>query len=176
MNMPDFNNLDPNNMQEKADEVVANAEKVINEAEPQPQPQPEQQPQPEAPQYQVPPQPQQPQYQQPQQPYGQQPQQPYGQQPQYQQPQQPYGQYPYQPPMGGYEQKSKLVAGLLGIFLGSIGIHNFYLGLTSRAVIQIVVSVVTCGVGGVWGFIEGILILCGNYHNNVDANGVPLKE
>lgn len=26
------------------------------------------------------------------------------------------------------EQKSKLVAGLLGIFLGGFGIHNFYLG------------------------------------------------
>lgn len=77
-----------------------------------------------------------------------------------------------QPIMG--EQKSKLAAGLLGIFLGSIGIHNFYLGFTSKAVIQIIVTVVTCGLGGIWGFIEGILILAGSM--NKDANGVPLKD
>jgi TM2 domain-containing membrane protein YozV len=72
------------------------------------------------------------------------------------------------------EQKSKIAAGLLGIFLGYLGIHNFYLGFTNRAIIQIVVSVVTCGVGGIWGFVEGILILVGNI--NVDAKGIPLKD
>ncbi len=85
----------------------------------------------------------------------------------------PNGQYPPQPPAGGYQQKEKLVAGLLGIFLGSFGIHNFYLGFTTKAIIQIVVTIVTCGIGGLWGFIEGILILTGNI--NVDANGIPLK-
>ena len=82
--------------------------------------------------------------------------------------------------MGGYAgagagaPKSKMVAGLLGIFLGSFGIHNFYLGFTKKAIIQIVVTVVTCGIGGIWGFIEGILILCGNI--SADANGVPLTQ
>lgn len=71
-------------------------------------------------------------------------------------------------------QKSKLVAGLLGIFLGGWGIHNFYLGNTKKAIIQIVVSLVTCGIGGIWGFVEGILILIGNI--NTDANGNPLKD
>lgn len=72
------------------------------------------------------------------------------------------------------ELKSKLVAGLLGIFLGGWGIHNFYLGNTSRAVIQIVVTLVTCGMGSLWGLIEGIMILCGKI--NTDANGNPLKD
>ena len=72
------------------------------------------------------------------------------------------------------EAKSKMAAGLLGIFLGSIGIHNFYLGNTSRGVIQIVVTLVTCGFGGIWGLIEGIMILAGSI--NTDANGVPLKD
>lgn len=71
-------------------------------------------------------------------------------------------------------EKSKLAAGLLGIFLGAYGIHNFYLGFTKKAVIQIVVSLVTCGVGGLWGFIEGIMILCDKI--NVDANGKKLKS
>ena len=72
------------------------------------------------------------------------------------------------------EAKSKMAAGLLGIFLGAWGIHNFYLGNTSRGVIQIVVTIVTCGIGGIWGLIEGIMILCGSI--NTDANGVPLQD
>ena len=76
-------------------------------------------------------------------------------------------------PVAG-EQKSKLAAGLLGIFLGGIGVHNFYLGFTGKAIAQIVVTVVTCGVGSIWGLIEGILILCGSM--NKDANGNPLSD
>lgn len=72
------------------------------------------------------------------------------------------------------EQKSRIVAGLLGIFLGLFGVHNFYLGNTTRAIIQIVLTIVTCGTAGLWGFIEGIMILCGKI--NTDANGVPLKD
>ena len=74
----------------------------------------------------------------------------------------------------GTEQKSKMAAGLLGIFLGAWGIHNFYLGNTTRAIIQILVTIVTCGVGSLWGLIEGIMILAGSI--NTDANGVPLKD
>ena len=72
------------------------------------------------------------------------------------------------------QQKSKMAAGLLGIFLGAWGVHNFYLGNTSRGIIQIVVTLVTCGAGGIWGLIEGIMILTGSI--NTDANGVPLKD
>lgn len=80
--------------------------------------------------------------------------------------------YTQAPPMA--QQKSKMAAGLLGIFLGGWGIHNFYLGFTTRAIIQIVVTVCTCGIGALWGFIEGILILTGNI--NADANGIPLRD
>lgn len=72
------------------------------------------------------------------------------------------------------EQKSKMAAGLLGIFLGGFGIHNFYLGNTGRAVAQIVVTMVTCGAGSLWGLIEGIMILAGSI--KTDAKGVPLKD
>lgn len=78
------------------------------------------------------------------------------------------------PSSNGEEPKSKMVAGLLGIFLGGLGIHNFYLGFTTKGIIQIIVSLVTCGIGAWWGIIEGILILCGNI--NVDANGTRLKD
>jgi TM2 domain-containing membrane protein YozV len=73
----------------------------------------------------------------------------------------------------GYQQKEKMVAGLLGILIGGFGVHNFYLGNTSKGIIQIVVTLVTCGIGAIWGLIEGIMILTGSI--NTDANGVPLK-
>jgi TM2 domain-containing membrane protein YozV len=69
-------------------------------------------------------------------------------------------------------QKSKIAAGLLGIFLGWLGIHRFYLGYVGIGIAQIAVTVVTFGIGGLWGFIEGILILTGSI--NKDANGRPL--
>lgn len=100
----------------------------------------------------------------------------YGQQ-QYGQPG-PYGQPRYTPQ--GYqmvsEQKSKLVGGLLGIFLGSLGIHRFYLGYSTIGIVQILVTVFTFGIGGIWGFIEGIMILVGADPFKRDANGVPLKD
>src|SRR5262249_2074384 len=36
--------------------------------------------------------------------------------------------------------KSKIAAGLLGIFVGGLGVHRFYLGYTSIGLIQIVVT------------------------------------
>lgn len=71
-------------------------------------------------------------------------------------------------------QKSKLTAGLLGIFLGGFGVHNFYLGYTGKAIGQIALTVFCLGAGGIWGLIEGIMILTGSI--NKDANGVPLGD
>jgi len=55
--------------------------------------------------------------------------------------------------------EKKVVAGILGILLGGWGIHKFYLGYTKEGIIQIVVSLITCGFGGIVGFIEGIIYL-----------------
>ncbi|MBQ4313487.1 MAG: TM2 domain-containing protein [Clostridia bacterium] len=84
---------------------------------------------------------------------------------------QPEGYRYYQP---NNIQKSRLIAGLLGIFLGGLGVHNFYLGFNSRAVIQLILTICSCGLGSLWGFIEGILILMGNVR--VDASGVELRD
>ena len=139
-----------------------------------------------------------PQYEQPQ--YGQ-PQ--YGQA-QYGQPQpgysQQYGQFGYdqqayrqmpgyqpQPQQPAYypQPKSKLAAGLLGIFLGALGVHNFYLGYTGKAVAQLLLTLVgwvLFGLGPVvawvWGLIESILILCSTYGSNWhrDAKGFELSD
>lgn len=57
----------------------------------------------------------------------------------------------------------KLAAGLLGIFLGSFGIHKFVLGYTKAGLTMLLLTVLTCGVAGfvmgVIGLIEGIIYL-----------------
>ena len=72
-------------------------------------------------------------------------------------------------------RKSKLVAGLLGIFVGGLGVHRFYLGYTGIGIAQIAVTLITCGFGHIWGLIEGILILVGS-SITTDAQGQTLKE
>jgi len=73
-------------------------------------------------------------------------------------------------------QKSRIAAGVLGILLGSLGIHNFYLGYTGKAIAQLLMTLLSCGIlgviSGIWGLIEGILILTGSI--NTDATGTPL--
>lgn len=84
----------------------------------------------------------------------------------------------------GYAQKSKLAAGLLGIFLGCFGVHNFYLGNTGKAVAQLLLTVIGWiliigpAVAGIWGLVEGILILCSHYGSqwHRDAQGVELQD
>lgn len=79
---------------------------------------------------------------------------------------------------GGVDHKSKIVAGLFGIFFGALGVHNFYLGYNSKGLTQLLISVLSCfllsPISAIWGLIEGILILGGEI--SVDANGVKLSD
>lgn len=88
---------------------------------------------------------------------------------------------------GTYSDKSKIAAGLFGIFFGAFGVHNFYLGYQAKAIIQLVCSIVSilllC-LGGfsafiligihIWGLIEGIMILSGGI--NKDGKGKLLVK
>jgi TM2 domain-containing membrane protein YozV len=120
-------------------------------------------------------------YGQPQ--YGQQQPQydPYGQQQYGQQQQQPqyggyapvpsgYGVDPYGQPLS---DKSKLAAGLLQIFLGGFGVGRFYTGHTGMAIGQIAATWLTCGIGGIWPLIDGIMILA---NGGTDAQGRKLRD
>ena len=76
------------------------------------------------------------------------------------------GYQPVQPvPPGGMTDwkamgaDKKMVAGILGILVGSLGVHKFVLGYTTEGLIQIAITIVTCGVGGIVGLIEGIIYL-----------------
>jgi TM2 domain-containing membrane protein YozV len=57
------------------------------------------------------------------------------------------------------QENKKVLAGVMGILFGGLGVHKFILGYTTEGIIQLVVSVVTCGVGSLIGFIEGIIYL-----------------
>ena len=54
--------------------------------------------------------------------------------------------------------QKKIVAGVLGILLGGLGVHKFYLGNTKEGIIQIL-SNIACGAGSIIGLIEGILYI-----------------
>lgn len=53
----------------------------------------------------------------------------------------------------------KLAAGLCGILLGGFGVHKFILGYTTEGIIEIVITLLTCGLGHFIGLIEGIIYL-----------------
>jgi TM2 domain-containing membrane protein YozV len=70
----------------------------------------------------------------------------------------------------GYKQK--VVAGLLALFLGCLGIHQFYLGKNGLGVTMLLITVLTCGYGslitGIWALIDAICIFTGSTR---DAQG-----
>lgn len=57
----------------------------------------------------------------------------------------------------------KIPAGILGILLGSLGIHKFILGYKKEGIIMLLVTLLTFGFGagimGIIGLVEGILYL-----------------
>ena len=57
------------------------------------------------------------------------------------------------------QENKKVLAGILALLLGSIGVHKFILGYTKEGLIQIAITVVTCGFAGVIPFVEGIIYL-----------------
>lgn len=125
-------------------------------------------PPPDQPQYEPPPQYGQPQYEPPPQ-YGQ----PQYAQPAYQQPAVPGAPYGVHPLTGiPYSDKSKLAAGLLNILL-PFGIGRFYIGDTGIGVAQLLVSLLTCGIGGLWSLVDGIILLTSDSR---DAHGYMLRS
>ena len=58
-----------------------------------------------------------------------------------------------------FQENKKIVSGILAILIGSLGIHKFYLGYTTEGIIQLILSIVTCGLAGIVPFIEGIIYL-----------------
>ena len=123
--------------------------------------------------------PQQPQQMNPQQPY---PAQPYPQQqyPQQTYPQQPYVQNVYMNPgmmnngiNPAWPIKNKIVAGVLALFLGGIGVHKFYLGQAGMGVLYLLFC--WTGIPAIVAFIEAIIYFTSNDHNFQVKNHVRLE-
>src|SRR5947209_19297985 len=89
-------------------------------------------------------------------------------------PMQPAAPYGIDPITGmPFSDKSKMVAGLLQIFLGSFGAGRFYTGHMGLPIAQIAVTWLTCGAGALWPLIDGIMMLLGKVP---DAQGRPLRD
>ena len=96
--------------------------------------------------------------------------------------QQAYGQPGYSQPAYGQPvvagaPKQWLVALLLAFFLGPFGIHNFYLGYTTKGIIQLVLTITLIGVpvSGIWAFIDFIMLIMRSGDYATDAQGQPLQ-
>lgn len=84
-------------------------------------------------------------------------------------PQAPWG---YDPKTGlPFSDKQKLVAGLLQILI-PLGIGRMYAGHVGLGIGQLIVTILTCGIGSLWPFIDGIVTLAGDPK---DGNGLPLR-
>ena len=75
--------------------------------------------------------------------------------------------------MSDYQpQKSRTKAGLLQFIFG-LGFGRFYLGNKGLGFAQLLVTIFTVGIGGIWGIVDGARILTGFVA--ADAKGVPLQ-
>ena len=71
------------------------------------------------------------------------------------------------------QESKRVLAGILGILLGALGIHKFMLGYTKEGVIMLLVTILTCGFGAFFtsiiGLIEGIVYLTKSDEEFVDT-------
>lgn len=92
-----------------------------------------------------------------------------------------YGQPGYAQPVYGQPvvgaPKQWIVAVLLAFFLGTLGIHNFYLGYTTKGIIQLVLTITVIGifVSGPWALIDFIMLIMRSGSYATDAQGQPLQ-
>ena len=84
------------------------------------------------------------------------------------------------PPATTARASAKIPAGICGILLGCLGIHKFILGYTGPGLIMLLVTVLTCGIGGcvmgIIGLIEGIIYLTKSDDEFYQMYGVQKKE
>ena len=66
---------------------------------------------------------------------------------------------------------------ILAFFLGTLGVHNFYLGYTTKGIIQLVLTLtfIVLIVSGIWAFIDFIMLLMRSGDYATDAQGQPLQ-
>ena len=88
-----------------------------------------------------------------------------------------YGQPAYGQPFAAGAPKQWIVAVILAFFLGTLGVHNFYLGYTTKGIIQLVLTITVIGifVSGPWALIDFIMLIMRSGSYAPDAQGQPLQ-
>ncbi|MET8977833.1 TM2 domain-containing protein [Streptomyces sp. NPDC004539] len=81
----------------------------------------------------------------------------------------PYAPYGYDAYGRPYSDKSKIVAGILQLFLGTFGVGRFYVGHVGLGLAQLF----TCGGLGIWALIDGIILLTSD--STTDGQGRVLR-
>ncbi len=69
--------------------------------------------------------------------------------------------------------KSRLVYILLSLFVGGLGIHNFYAGYKGKGIAQLLITLLSFGLLGIFVFIWVIIEIC---TVTQDAEGVPFAS
>jgi hypothetical protein len=89
----------------------------------------------------------------------------------------PVAQYPQQAVVqyamarpAGISPKSRMVAAILGFFLGGIGVDRFYLGNIGMGIAKLFLGWLTLGI---WPLVDWIIILAGAAH---DGDGLPVTS
>ncbi len=57
------------------------------------------------------------------------------------------------------QESKRVLAGVLALLLSAFAIHKFILGYTKEGIIQIIITIFSCGILSIIAFIEGIIYL-----------------
>ena len=70
-----------------------------------------------------------------------------------------------------------MLASIVAVFFGYLGVHNFYLGYNSKGIAQLLISLLSFGrlsfISSIWGIIDAIMLFTRRI--NVDGEGNPLS-
>lgn len=71
-----------------------------------------------------------------------------------------------------YSKKSSTTAGILAILLGTLGIHDFYLGYTKKGIIHLIMAItgIFSIASTVWAIYDGIMLFCGKINKDGEGN------
>jgi len=77
-------------------------------------------------------------------------------------------------------ESKRIIAGILGILFGALGIHKFVLGYTTQGIVMLAITIFTFGLGasltGLIGLIEGIIYLTKSDEEFIETYQVNQKH
>jgi TM2 domain-containing membrane protein YozV len=74
------------------------------------------------------------------------------------------------------QESKRILAGILAIVIGGLGIHKFILGYTKEGIIQLIITFVSCGILSIIPIIEGIIYLTKSDEEFIETYQVNQKH